>query len=209
MLVGAIAPKLLRDHYKTEAHCIPAASIALQVYETYGFSGELVPVEVRIHCKTRQALTEKLGRWPNPEEAKAAGAKRAVAIGHANSVPNHREWAGHLVALIEIIWLVDLSITQANDDILGFNAPIYLIDSIEPGWPNNYHTVVFSLKGDWFANYTFRRSLVRSWEDAPVWKDHRARAELAKAICRTIDSRIRPWYSRLAASVSALFSARA
>src|SRR4051812_42422737 len=95
MTFEKVAPAALRDEF-TAACCIPAASIAVELFRACGYSGRVVPVTLQFLSPNFLALMQKLNRFPSAEEAKEAKAAHVIIGG---GTPPKGAWAGHVVAV--------------------------------------------------------------------------------------------------------------
>lgn len=190
--IGAVAlglervgPHVLLRHYPP-ACCIAAAPIAVAVFEHFGFKGAVAPAGLLILDSIRLQLWSQLGRQPTPTEAKAAGARKQLAVGAQGPLPQPGHWGGHLVAIIENRLLVDLSISQASAPEVGFTPPLSLTTFVDQSWFEQTSSSNVQLDDTWYALYSYRPELKNTWQAGSMWSDVAKRNMVISEIISTL-----------------------
>ena len=95
--------------------CIASTAVALDVLTKYGVFAEPFPIRSLIFNKPYASRMVDSFGWPNAEEVQRwaqEDGSYSIGVGVGTSLPN--KWAGHLTALVERRFLLDLSIDQAS-----------------------------------------------------------------------------------------------
>lgn len=121
------SPALLYEKYRPDC-CIAATSIALDVLKYFHVDAQPLPVRATAMNRAMRERHEQ-GNPPTAEEIAAWQAKPGpidptepwgVGLGFENGGPG---WAGHLIAVIEERWLLDLALRQASRPERGLVVP--------------------------------------------------------------------------------------
>lgn len=182
-------PILLRE--MTANNCIESTAAALDVLRSHGVRCRELPVELTIFnaaawqfIKRGMLLRDADGR-PVRENETAWDLAGAWSVGlgmDRDQVPTPGKYGGHLVALVEECWLLDLSIDQAqrlhrgitiDEPILCRADPAQLADGWqEYGGPDG-QVVMYRLNHSIWAG---------AYKRARPWRDRAQRKQLADEI---------------------------
>lgn len=163
-LLDTARPKILKE-YRADS-CIASTAICVDVLTRLGILAEPLAVRLMIFNQPFVARIEQTGIFPKGDEIKewtAEDGSYSVGIGFGPAQPG--KWPGHLVAIAEKKYLIDISVDQANRPIYGMEfKPIFIEVEEEffSGTPR-----VFSYNGCTFRYDAIPQNL--GYQSSPDW----------------------------------------
>jgi hypothetical protein len=155
--------------------CIVSTAVAIDVLAMFGFLAQPLPVQIALFNEPyakrilagQSPLEKDLVRWGQEDGSYSVG----LGYGHGDPTPG--KWAGHLVALVENQYLVDLSIDQASRTRhkMNFQPFAMEIDDKDVFW-------------FWLNNCLARLTRMdnRGYVTAPDWQDGIRRQRIIKCV---------------------------
>lgn len=178
-LINIVRPKILKEF--TVDSCIVSTAICIDVLKKYGILAEPLVVKTMIFNQPFVARLERTGVFPNSEQeiAEWTVADGSYSVGIGFGPPQSGKWAGHLVAIAEREYLIDISVDQACRPFYGmiFN-PITV--RINEEFLAGKSCIVFNYNGCVFRYDAFPNNL--SFQLSPDWTLQNRRQNIVQSI---------------------------
>jgi hypothetical protein len=188
---------ILREYMRADG-CIAATRVTLDVFRHFGVRGYPQVVQLDVFNPAFRLLTNKLGRMPTEEEARAHDDIWLVTVGF----PRDNEldslvgflagrWHGHLVALLRLgrrHVLVDASLKQAERPEKGIALPDILTLTVPASFPQGEPYAIHDVERGCILGYRPRQEY-DPYDSAPDWRSG-VYSELTRRLIRLLEQEV-------------------
>lgn len=184
-LMDIARPKILKE-FRADS-CIASTAICLDVLTRRGILAEPLAVRTMIFNQPFVARIERTGVFPNGEKeiAEWTAADGSYSVGIGFGPPQPGKWAGHLVAIAERQYLIDISVDQANRPLYGMefdSVAVEIDEDFLAGKPRVFSYNSCTFRYDAFPNNTGFRS-------SPDWTFPGRRKNIVESVLSEMELR--------------------